>query len=342
MCLVPLFLHDQRLSCGKCPECLKALRSDWIYRCEKESEVHRFNYFFTLTFNEDHLPPDEQGVWDCFTRFRKAYFAARGSFPYFVSMERGDLHGRLHLHLLMYSDKPVPKDLVRHLWPNGFIKRGRISPKRIRYACSYMFNPDMLNKVKMYRSSNNFGGVPLVPFRIRKTKFGLKAVPLPRYYCKKFHACGVFARKYYDSLYHDTDFDSVYFACRERFNKLRGSFGQKKERLSYEQFLARFIEARVRKYNTFKDPRDLIAFPGPDHVMALSKTYRELLARVKPFFAFYGVRASSNLWRYLTIDCSMSLRGAQNKNSEWRFRHKKPPNFVFRDSFNKKQLTILP
>lgn len=342
MCLVPLFLRDQRLSCGKCPECLKALRSDWIYRCEREAELHRFNYFFTLTFNEDHLPPDEKGVWDCFTRFRKAYWSERGSFPYFVSLERGDLHGRLHLHLLMYSDKPVPKDLVRHLWSYGFIKRSSITPKRIRYAASYMFAPDMFNKVKMYRSSNNFGGVPLVPFRIRKERGRCVAVPLPRYYCKKFFNCGVFARKYYDELYHNNDFDSVYLLCRERFNKLRVKFGDSKHRVSYEDFLARFIESRIRKYKTFKDARDLIAFPGPDHVVALSKTYRELLARVKPFFRFYGVRASSNLWRYLTIDCSMSLRGAQNKNSEWCFMHKKPPNYVFRDSFLKKQLTIWP
>ena len=342
MCLVPLFLRGQRLSCGKCSECLKALRSDWIYRCEKESELHRFNYFFTLTFNEDHLPANEDGVWDCFTRFRKAYWSERGRFPYFVSLERGDLHGRLHLHLLMYSDKPVPKDLVRHLWSYGFIKRGRISPKRIRYACSYMFNPDMFNKVKMYRSSNCFGGVPLVPFRIRRTKFGLKAVPLPRYYCKKFPACGAFAKKYYDNLYHESDFDSVYLACRERFNKLRVPFGQKKERCSYEDFLARFIESRVRRYKTFKDPRDLIAFPGPDHYYGLNKTYRELLARVKPFFAFYGARASGNLWRYLTIDCLMSLRGAQNKNSIDRFKRKKPPNYIYYRDFYNFQLTMLP
>lgn len=341
MCLVPLFLRGQRLSCGKCPECLKALRSDWIYRNEKEAELHRFNYFFTLTFNEDSLPPNEQGVWDCFTRFRKGYFAERGSFPYFVSMERGDLRGRLHLHLLMYSDRPVPKDLVRHLWRYGFIKRSLVTPKRIRYAASYMFAPDMLNKVKMYRSSNNFGGVPLVPFRIRKHRNGrLEPVPLPRYYCKKFHKCAEFAKKYYDNLYRDVDFDTVYLACRERFLKLRGPYGKIKEKLSYEDFLARFIESRVRKYKTFKDPRDLIAFPGPDHYFGLNKTYRELLARVKPFFEFYGVRASSNLWGYLTIDCSMSLRDSRYKNSERRFRCKSPPRFIYFRNFFDFQLTM--
>lgn len=339
MCLIPLFFRDQRISCGKCPECLRAQRADWAYRCEQESLVHKFNYFFTLTFNDRFLPPDEKGVWDCFTAFRKAFWADRGKFSYFVSMERGDLHGRLHLHMLLYSDKPVPKDFVRRLWFYGFIKRSSITKKRVRYCLSYMFDPDPFNKIKMYRSSNHFGGSPSLPYRIRCVRGRPTFVPLPRYYTKINPAAKSFARSYYNSIYHCNDFDSVYLKCKYRFERLRFGYGKKRLVMSYDDYLFHFIGSRVRYYPTFKDPRDLIAFPGPDKYRGLNRCYSLLLARVKNI-VFHGDRASGNLERYLTIDCPMSLREAQCKKNERLRRRKRPPNYIYFRDFYNFQLTL--
>lgn len=308
MCLIPLFFHEQKIACGKCPECLSAQRRDWIYRCEQEAQKRKFNYFFTLTFNENNLPPDEAGVWKIFTQFRKDFHKERGKFQYFVSMERGDEKGRLHLHMLAFSDFALPKDFIRKIWRYGFITRSSITPKRIRYAVSYMFSPDMFNKVKMYRSCNHFGGEPLRPYRIRTVKGRPEAVPLPRYYCKKFHDAGVWAKQYYDKLYHEIDFNVVYQSARERFLRLRSPYGKKRVSLTYEEYLYKFIESRVRSYARFDDSRDLIAFPGDSHYQGLNRCYTQLLRRVNSYIAVYGGRLSSNLNRYLTIDCSMSLR----------------------------------
>lgn len=340
MCLVPLFLHEQRISCGKCPECLDMLRADWVYRCQREAADHKHNYFLTLTFDSAHLPDTESGVWDAFTAFRKSVHKDIGKFSYFVSLELGEQKGRYHLHLLWFSDKPIPKPFIRQHWRNGFIKRSLVNLKRIRYTTVYMFSPDPLNKVKRYRSSNGLGGKPLLPFRVRRRRSGvIESVPLPRYYCKKFPEAKRFAQQYYENLYHEQDFGVVYTQCRERWNKRRFGFGKSVLRMQYEEFLLQFLQQRVRRYKTFNDPRDLIAFPGPDSYRGLNRTYTQLLRRVEPYFALYGDRRSGNLKRYLIIDCPMSLRDAAKKIA---LSVKRPFLFVRRCDLIKKQLTFLP
>lgn len=342
MCLVPLFVHQQRVSCGKCPECLRAVRSDWIYRADQQRKFSKFGYFITLTFNDAHLPSSERACFDCFRVFRKAYHKLRGKFDYLVTLERGDLYDRFHLHLLLYSDVSVPKNLIRKLWKNGFIKQNSISPKRIRYACSYMFKDDMYNKVRMYRASNGFGGVPSLPYRIRVKNGKPFAVPLPRYYCKKYPDASRFAREYYDNLYRTDDFREILNQCESRFNRLRARYGSKRIDCNYYEYLSDFIAARVRFVPTYCDIRDTVGSPVPNMVPSLSNSYRQLLRRVAPLIRRYGVRRSGNLDRYLMLDCPMSLRGLAI-----RARHRlyippsPPPVYVYRGNFEKKQLTLI-
>lgn len=339
MCYVPLFVHDKRVSCGKCPECQRAIKSDWIYRCDQQARATRYNYFVTLTYNNDHLPATEELAFRDMFNFRKALNSYLGTFAFFYTLERGELHDRMHFHLLIYLDKPLSKDLIRHLWNRGFIKRNAVTMKSIRYTCSYMFLNDNLNKVRMYRASNGFGGVPSLPWRIRRLKNGTcERVPLPRYYTRKYPEAKAFAKQYYDNLYHDDDFDSCFERCKIRFGRLRSKYGKKRFVQSYEDYLVDFLKARVRVYPTFKDPRDLIAFPGPSHYRGLSRSYMQLLRRVDAILARNGDRRSGNLQRYLMIDCPMSLRDSHDKLAEFKIGPPKDKKYLVRPKI---QLTFL-
>lgn len=344
MCLVPLFVRNCRVSCGKCPECLRALRSDWIYRADQHCRVRKFKYFVTLTFDDDHLPDDESGCFAAFTDFRKKYHKMRGKFDYLVTLERGEKNNRLHLHLLLYTDRSVSNDFLRSLWRNGFIKKNSVTHKRIRYVCSYMFKNDLYNKVRLYRASNGFGGTPVLPYRIRVAPNGAPfAVPLPRYYCKKYPFAKKFASDYYAKLYRETDFEKIFFDCESRFSQLRSRYGSPRQNLSYFEFLENFIQARVRLYPTFSDPRDLIGSPCPAYLPALSSTYKQLLQRVLPLIRQHGGRCSGNLERYLTVDCPMSLAGLARKARHDQYMPPKPPPvYLYRGDFEKKQLTLYP
>ena len=44
------------VGCRKCSSCLNKRSIQWIERIEKECKLHRYSVFFTLTYDNDHLP----------------------------------------------------------------------------------------------------------------------------------------------------------------------------------------------------------------------------------------------------------------------------------------------
>lgn len=58
---VPGFDMDdvQKLPCGQCIACRLNYSRDWAVRCSLEAERHEFNYFVTLTYDDDHIPREE-------------------------------------------------------------------------------------------------------------------------------------------------------------------------------------------------------------------------------------------------------------------------------------------
>lgn len=45
-----------QISCGKCPACRNVKRMQLVKRIQFESTLHRYSYFFTLTYSNEHLP----------------------------------------------------------------------------------------------------------------------------------------------------------------------------------------------------------------------------------------------------------------------------------------------
>ena len=46
------------LPCGQCMACRLNKSRDWATRCVLEAKMHDQNCFITLTYDDNHLPPD--------------------------------------------------------------------------------------------------------------------------------------------------------------------------------------------------------------------------------------------------------------------------------------------
>lgn len=61
-----------QVPCGKCLECRQQNASSWADRCTFEAMSHEFNYFVTLTYDDDHMPPNGSLVKEDFDSFIKS------------------------------------------------------------------------------------------------------------------------------------------------------------------------------------------------------------------------------------------------------------------------------
>lgn len=100
---------------GRCGPALSRTTVDKL-----ELRLALFGYdgiFYTLTFDDDHLPPDRAGVdriWDAFAKRLRRW--KREPVDYYVYRVEG-LHGdhRLHIHVFL-RDQDFPPAVVQYLW----------------------------------------------------------------------------------------------------------------------------------------------------------------------------------------------------------------------------------
>ena len=148
MCLTPISLKsqdsfgldvNQLVPCGKCLECLKDRQNSWKIRLVEEARVHKYVYFFTLTYNDDSVPfttlPDGTRVnhvskydvqlWIKRNRIKFERMLKRDiDFKYFVTSEYGPNTGRPHYHGIIFTDiSPTYISAMFHDWSssNGFV-----------------------------------------------------------------------------------------------------------------------------------------------------------------------------------------------------------------------------
>lgn len=134
MCLFPVtiksvdsfgLLTNQSVPCGKCIECMKDKQNSWKIRLTEESKVHKYVYFFTLTYNDDSVPfyNDSTGVRCLSVRKRDVQLWIKRNrmclhrsigdfdFKYFVCSEYGPNTGRPHYHGIFFTD--ISPTLIR-------------------------------------------------------------------------------------------------------------------------------------------------------------------------------------------------------------------------------------
>ena len=156
LCRYPLVLgHTLPVPCGQCMSCRINKRREWASRILLESFGHKENAFVTLTYDDDHLPPDlslnPKHLQDWLKRLRKQVLPHRLRF--FGVGEYGDKTFRPHYHLILFgfpsctygrprissnSSCPcMPCRLISRTWRFGFSYLGSVTSESANYTASY-------------------------------------------------------------------------------------------------------------------------------------------------------------------------------------------------------------
>lgn len=142
------------LACGQCIGCRSDKHQAWGVRCDHEARMHGASCFFTLTYDDQNVPPDysvKLRDWQLFlkrtrerTRVKGLRFAGGG--------EYGELGLRPHYHGLFFNydfpDKrylrkrngiPVyTSELLSECWENkGSTELGSVTPASADYCARY-------------------------------------------------------------------------------------------------------------------------------------------------------------------------------------------------------------
>lgn len=141
------------LPCTKCKSCRESYAKEWAIRCTLEAQMHKYNYFLTLTYDDFHV---SHGGKSDFTSFLKklAYqlTGKRDRPKFFACMEKGELTNRLHFHCVLFLDHPLVLkspaklgsfyhyscDLLDECWQKkGFIDVAEFESDCARYVAKY-------------------------------------------------------------------------------------------------------------------------------------------------------------------------------------------------------------
>lgn len=126
--------------CGKCMACRIARTREWTVRMINESASHEKSIYVTLTYDDEHLPPDgslsirEAQLF--LKRLRKNLFSTR--IKYFLCGEYGEEFGRCHYHAIIFGIGEESELILRKAWPFGFISLGYVEHDSIQYVAGYV------------------------------------------------------------------------------------------------------------------------------------------------------------------------------------------------------------
>lgn len=155
-----------QVPCGKCVGCRLSYSRQWADRCVLESLYHPFNYFITLTYDDEHVPGtfygDEFGeAIDAYTldkRDLQLFFKSlrnnfgNNSFRYFACGEYGEETFRPHYHILLFADFEITdlvsfrfergnwyykSDTISRIWHRGNILVGEMTWESAAYTARY-------------------------------------------------------------------------------------------------------------------------------------------------------------------------------------------------------------
>lgn len=143
------------VACGQCIGCRLERSRQWAIRCVHEASLHDENCFITLTYDNEHLPPDGSLKVEDFQKFmkrlRKHFNGER--IRYYHCGEYGDRTNRPHYHALLFGIDFRDKSLFRispsgeklyrsptleRLWPFGYSTIGNVTFESAAYVARYI------------------------------------------------------------------------------------------------------------------------------------------------------------------------------------------------------------
>lgn len=162
------------LPCGQCIGCRLARSREWMARLMHEARFHEDAYFLTLTYSDEKIPTQLDGMgilcprdlqlfWK---RLRKGFSHCR--IKYYACGEYGDITGRPHYHaivfglklndLVKYDDDLFTSASVDKEWGNGNVLIGSVTHESCSYVSGYIMKK-LTGKVAQ-ENYRRFGIVP--------------------------------------------------------------------------------------------------------------------------------------------------------------------------------------
>lgn len=141
------------LPCGQCIGCRVERSRQWALRCVHEAQMHDANSFVTLTYDQEHLPPDGGLHVEDWQKFAKRLRKACGPFRFFHCGEYGDTSRRPHYHACLFgvdfrADRIVLRrsgestlyvsPLLSRTWGMGHCVVGELSYESAAYVARYV------------------------------------------------------------------------------------------------------------------------------------------------------------------------------------------------------------
>lgn len=146
------------IGCGKCEECRKQKSRAWQLRLLEELRANEYNYFITLTFDDESLDKianaakttesNAVATYACrhfLERWRKKY---KKSCRHWFITELGQTNTeRIHMHGIIFSKFPINNDILAELWKYGRTDIGNYCNARtINYIVKYVTKIDLTHK----------------------------------------------------------------------------------------------------------------------------------------------------------------------------------------------------
>ena len=140
------------LPCGQCIGCRLERSRQWAMRCVHEAECFSQNCFITLTYDDDHLPPDGSLCLSDFQKFLKRLRKRFGKLRFFHCGEYGENLKRPHYHACIFGfdfpdkvfwserngNKYYRSAALEELWPLGFSMVGDVTFESAAYVARYI------------------------------------------------------------------------------------------------------------------------------------------------------------------------------------------------------------
>lgn len=148
--------------------CRVARAREWSTRIMHEMGSWDDSVFATLTYDQDHLPPDGSISKDELQRFFKRLRKALGDrkIRYYACGEYGEKFNRPHYHAILFGVGFMDKPILDKAWGLGFIKLGTVTYDSARYVADYIIKG--LNGPK----AKEVYGDKQIPFRLLSKGMG--------------------------------------------------------------------------------------------------------------------------------------------------------------------------
>lgn len=130
------YLHP----CGQCLACRINDTRHWFVRTYFECKYsdRDYQYFLTLTYNDEELPDDNLCKKQHLKNFLNNLNTTFGlRLRYFATTDYGTLNGRPHYHSILLSSKKITPAMVERIWRKGFVYLSPINKERIKYCLRY-------------------------------------------------------------------------------------------------------------------------------------------------------------------------------------------------------------